>query len=256
MRSPRRTADAGKLTCAAWDMLAAAHRGLVYATPTLPACYGTELAEALLDQVIDEQQTVSRAAECISPPPQESSPAYEGLRVNTTARARKQRGHGPDIEDKRATSADTHEQAAQHDTTLRSPPGRQHAPPAHDNRSSCATGLNTPVASRPPATLAPSRISPRAAPATEQLDRARPRSEPRRAPIFTHLGELRPALSPGLFADRNNPHRPTTYEGKIGHWIDAAGRPIPRDSPEKTIEAQADGIHSGESEIDESSSEE
>ena len=162
----------------------------LYATPTLPACYSTELAEALLDQVIDEQQTVSRAAECISPPPQESSPAYEGLRVNTTARARKQRGHGPDIEDKRATSADTHEQAAQHDTTLRSPPGRQHAPPAHDNRSSCATGLNTPVASRPPATLAPSRISPRAAPATEQLDRARPRSEPRRAPIFTRLGEL------------------------------------------------------------------
>ena len=39
MRSPRRTADAGKLTCAAWDMLAAAHRGLVYTQhlPCLPA---------------------------------------------------------------------------------------------------------------------------------------------------------------------------------------------------------------------------
>jgi len=236
-------------------VLAAAQNRFIYATPDLADCYGAELAEAFLDQTLDEQRPISGMAECTSPSPQEASPAYERLRVNAAAYARRRRGHGPDNEDKRATITDAHEQAAQHDTSPHStaPQWSHCAPHAHDNSSNRATGMHTPVGSRPSTVHAPSCAMRRATPTTVPTDRVRPLSAPPRAPIFTRLGDFSENPPPDFLADERYQNPSASY---MDHWIDAAGRPAPRVSLEEATDAQEDGIHSGESEIDGSSSSE
>ena len=56
-----------------------------------------------------------------------------------------------------------------------------------------------------------------------------------------------------FLADESYQHPSASY---MEHWLDAAGRPAPSVSLEEATDAQADGIHSGDSEIDGSSSSE